>query len=237
MAFCEKCGTELLRGAKVCDRCGHPVSGRAQPDPQQARRPRRSAGADSSDRALLRALSVAFAVALILFLAGIGGRIYIGRVVDFADNRIVADAEYSGPEYRSYFIRETAAAARGDARVYLNTIRDRIRKADPDDLLGLDFEIDREAVQEAKELLREVNQTGRDNYGARWILFQAAGWYMIGIWIFGILSAFLLVFWFMKGGSFRRFKETVSPAAWIMVLGLILLAVCCFISPDFSKSV
>ena len=235
MAICNQCGTDLLKGAKVCDRCGCPVKYSPQSERPLSRRSSGDNTMDPSDRVLLRVLSVFFAISFILFCAGIGGRIYIGRVVDCADNGITPEFEYNQSEYKSYFIKETAAIARADARVYVNTIRDLANKILEDDEWETDFSMETADIKETEELLQSTNTTGRENFGIRYILFQCAGYYIISMWIFGILSVFLLAFWFMKGGRFSNIKDTASPAAYIMILGVALLAVYCFISPDFSE--
>ena len=231
MAFCKKCGTELLKKAKICDRCGQPVFADSQTFETYIQQPSESGAMDTSDRTLLRVLSVFIAITFILLCAGIGGLIYIGRAVDCPENEMIPAPEYNRSEYRINFIKTTAAIARADGRVYLYTMRDLIRSADPDNILDRDFEITAESIEETNKLLRESNEINRDKYGVRWILFQWAGYYIINVWIFGILWVLLLSFWFMKGGRLRNRKDTISPAAWIFVIGPILVAVYCFISP------
>ena len=225
MAFCKNCGTELTPGAAVCDRCGAPAESGARPYEGQ---PYMSSGQsaatyDPSDKRLLRILSVLVAAALLVFFAGLAGRIYTGRVVD----EFYKDSEYGLDSFdRRDEIQALAASVRGDARGVLS-----IRSA----RYQVDFS--ESDVAEEKEELRVLNEAGSKEYGFRWTLLQLAGYYSIMMWIGGTAELICLALWIVKGGRLRNLPETCAflPAAILIAVGLIFLAIFVAISPDFSK--
>ena len=238
MAFCRKCGVELRPGATFCEKCGASVDGGSQsfdsyspqPATYQGTTPRSSF--NPADRQMLRILSVVFSIALMVFLIGLGGRIYLGRVVDefYKDS-----SDKPSSTERSYIIRYEAAYIRGDVRAMLNARLDYLKSENPDEYK--DEKITDEDVRDAENWLRteELNEEGHEEYGFRWILLRLATIYNPLMWAGGIAALILLALWIVKGGRPGNLSETASPAACICLLGLICLVVYAVISADFNK--
>ena len=237
MAFCRKCGAELRPGATFCEKCGASVDSGSQsfdsyspqPATYQGTTPRSSF--NPADRQMLRILSVVFSIALMVFLIGLGGRIYLGRVVDESYKN---SSQKPSSTERSFIIKYAAAIIRGDARAALNAQLDYAKSQNP----SIDYKITDEEVESFKHSMNSerINEQGRDEYGFRWILLELATFYSPLMWGGGIAALILLALWIVKGGRPGNLSETASPAACICLLGLICLIVYLVMSPDFSKS-
>ena len=238
MAFCQKCGSELRDGSTFCEKCGASVpnefdswSSYGQQSNQGYGAPSRSS-VNAADRQLLRILSVLFSIALAVFFVGLGGRIYIGRVID---NEVQSDLN---SKQKSIMLDLYAAIGRGDGRALLKAAQ----KAEQYsyEMSGRSSSYKAETitdddVRNANQQLSIANRWAGDEFGFRWTLFRIAGYYSTVMLISGIAAGVFLLLWILKGGRPGNLSATVSPGSCIIVLGLIVLLVYAVISADFSS--
>ena len=251
MAFCDKCGSELQPGATFCDRCGQPVNAGAPSGGAYGAQPYnpnnqpyqydQGGKVNPADRKLLRILSIVFSVALALFLVGLGGRIYFGRVVEYRYKDYSEESKPDSREMRA-IVAYTAAAVREDARG-ASTGYDDFFLFDDYYYFGTgkqfkDVTITDEMVDEFEDYMNldDMNEEGHEKYGIRWTLLRLASRYSMLMWIFGIAAVFALALWIVKGGRPGNISETVSPIACVCVIGLIFLGIYLFMSPDFGST-
>ena len=177
------------------------------------------------DKKLLRITSIVFAVLLSFFLLGIGGDIYIGRLVDRANGKNTVTSSV-----RSYQKQKTIAYLKGDAKGYLNA-ENKMQVAeltsalggsgyDTSDLTGAVSDTD--VILYKQRLSKEASDNHKE-YGFLWTNATYASHYIFQMIFYGILSALALAFWFWKGGRFSNIKETISLPWAPIALGVGIL--------------
>lgn len=206
------------------------------------------------NRKLLRIVSVVFAITLALFLVGLGGRIYMDRVVNGLVNEssVQLTDQHRGvlTEWLSGVVREDATAVHfaevdmeklnanysyGPDGTYIVT--------EPDPEKTYDYSLAEKPKYKGKtkasyyDSLADLNRNARGIYGLKWNVLFVSGFSATFMWVGGILAAAALIVWLASGGRWSNRSDTaVVPATAILaVIGILFIIVCCFVPADFTQ--
>lgn len=268
MGFCTKCGASLPDGAQFCTSCGTPVGGarpmrQAQPAPQQYSGDNWGAYDDGfsgysapkkaapSNRGILRAMSIIFAIGFLICAFGTSGLVYYHRQVGFTVDEMVEAfgglgditqkqinlakgqlARSMGPQLRCDVIgAERAEVPTVDEYMESNNVdREKAVKAVEDEKKETEEYIKELSAKDLKDRREEMAKSNRENvekvgFRAVWLIVSA--YHTLIMIIGGALMLIALIAWLALGGTSGPLSETtVLPAVIACVaLGVILIVV------------